>query len=348
MANNKETEDGKKEVFRTRSNGRRKIPIERIADQTRKHVTFSKRRLGLFKKASELCALCGVEMAVLTFSERGKLFCFGHPNSDNIIRRYLNLGSFYDEPAGIGLMVEEQNRQRDEIKRKTDEKKRATNRNVVEKKKVGEPVDDEKNCQSSGTNEGCGNWWEVAAVNEMGLYELEQFKACLMELRKNVAEKAEELTENSLMYSSCQAGNVVIDQLDTNQNLSNDVGCNSSGSSTIGNTDFWDNVRDFENPVLGMMSDSSHLISGDDKVANVDVSQSYKFRFMNEVHMMNEVDLESGRDVAHFSNLSQRMGVFNFTVMNQYYQAPMMEDPKGALTNPGVMPQGFKYEGGQL
>ncbi|KNA20917.1 hypothetical protein SOVF_047830 [Spinacia oleracea] len=276
--NNNETGDNSKEVvIRKRSNGRRKIPIERITDPNRKHVTFSKRRIGLFKKGSELCALCGVEMAILTFSERGKLFCFGHPNSDSVIHRYLTCGSRClneRDECELNLMLQEKNRQHKEIKRKIDEKKKF---NDHYKKK-----------------EDCGFWWEEANVNEMGLNELEQFKGCLMELRNNVAKKADELTRTSLVYSSSQIGNsIVFDQLDTNHNKISSLGCNPFESS----------IQNFENPI--MMSNSNHLIAMEDRDANADVvSQSFKFRSMNEINME-----ESGQDITHFSNLSQkRMG----------------------------------------
>ncbi|GAB4848005.1 hypothetical protein Ancab_002665 [Ancistrocladus abbreviatus] len=75
------------------SKGRRKIPIATIGDKNKKHVTFSKRRLGLFKKASELCVLCGADLAIIAFSEVGKVFCFGHPTAESVIQRYLGLGA---------------------------------------------------------------------------------------------------------------------------------------------------------------------------------------------------------------------------------------------------------------
>ncbi|GAU51874.1 hypothetical protein TSUD_416590 [Trifolium subterraneum] len=45
---------------------------------------------GLFKKASELCTLCGVDVALVVFSPSGKTFSYGHPNVDTIIDRYLS------------------------------------------------------------------------------------------------------------------------------------------------------------------------------------------------------------------------------------------------------------------
>ncbi|RVW69858.1 Agamous-like MADS-box protein AGL62 [Vitis vinifera] len=47
---------------------RQKIEIKKIEKKRSLEVTFSKRRTGLFKKASELCFLCSVEAAVIVFS----------------------------------------------------------------------------------------------------------------------------------------------------------------------------------------------------------------------------------------------------------------------------------------
>ncbi|KAK4340122.1 hypothetical protein RND71_041584 [Anisodus tanguticus] len=70
-----------------KTQGRRKIAIKPIDNQSSRHVTFSKRRLGLFKKASELCILTGAEIAILVQSlKRQRLFTFGHPSADSICR----------------------------------------------------------------------------------------------------------------------------------------------------------------------------------------------------------------------------------------------------------------------
>ncbi|KAJ7946210.1 Agamous-like MADS-box protein [Quillaja saponaria] len=71
------------------SSGRQKIPIEKIPNRSHLQVTFSKRRSGLFKKASELCTLCGVEIAIIVFSPAEKAFSFGHPEVESILDRYL-------------------------------------------------------------------------------------------------------------------------------------------------------------------------------------------------------------------------------------------------------------------
>ncbi|KAF3433063.1 hypothetical protein FNV43_RR24165 [Rhamnella rubrinervis] len=55
---------------------RGKIQMRRIENVTNRQVTFSKRRNGLLKKAYELSVLCDAEVAVIIFSQKGRLYEF--------------------------------------------------------------------------------------------------------------------------------------------------------------------------------------------------------------------------------------------------------------------------------
>ncbi|KAK2985062.1 hypothetical protein RJ640_022940 [Escallonia rubra] len=55
---------------------RGKIQLKRIENATSRQVTFSKRRNGLLKKAYELSVLCDAEVALIIFSQKGRLFDF--------------------------------------------------------------------------------------------------------------------------------------------------------------------------------------------------------------------------------------------------------------------------------
>ncbi|KAF8114271.1 hypothetical protein N665_0039s0035 [Sinapis alba] len=67
--------------------GRQKIEIKEIKEDSKRHVTFSKRRRGLFKKAAELSVLTGAKIAVVTFSKCGRIYSFGHV--DSLMDKYL-------------------------------------------------------------------------------------------------------------------------------------------------------------------------------------------------------------------------------------------------------------------
>ncbi|KAL1207344.1 Agamous-like MADS-box protein AGL29 [Cardamine amara subsp. amara] len=70
--------------------GRRKIKMEMVQDMNTRQVTFSKRRTGLFKKASELATLCNAELGIVVFSPGGKPFSYGKPNLDSVAERFMN------------------------------------------------------------------------------------------------------------------------------------------------------------------------------------------------------------------------------------------------------------------
>lgn len=56
--------------------GRRKIRIEYITDKSRRHITFSKRKAGIMKKAYELSILTGTQVLLLVVSETGLVYTF--------------------------------------------------------------------------------------------------------------------------------------------------------------------------------------------------------------------------------------------------------------------------------
>ncbi|XP_062012865.1 agamous-like MADS-box protein MADS1 isoform X3 [Rosa rugosa] len=69
--------------------GRGKIEIKRIENTTNRQVTFCKRRNGLLKKAYELSVLCDAEVALIVFSNRGRLYEYSNNSSvRETIERY--------------------------------------------------------------------------------------------------------------------------------------------------------------------------------------------------------------------------------------------------------------------
>ncbi|NP_001362848.1 MADS-box protein 04g005320 [Solanum lycopersicum] len=68
--------------------GRGKVELKRIENKINRQVTFAKRRNGLLKKAYELSILCEAEVALIIFSNRGKLyeFCSTSSMSDTLER----------------------------------------------------------------------------------------------------------------------------------------------------------------------------------------------------------------------------------------------------------------------
>ncbi|XP_059634050.1 MADS-box protein SOC1-like [Cornus florida] len=67
---------------------RGKTELRRIENATSRQVTFSKRRNGLLKKASELSVLCDAEVGLIVFSPRGRLYEFASSSMQGTIEHY--------------------------------------------------------------------------------------------------------------------------------------------------------------------------------------------------------------------------------------------------------------------
>ncbi|XP_074340113.1 agamous-like MADS-box protein MADS4 isoform X1 [Apium graveolens] len=70
--------------------GRGRVELKRIENKINRQVTFAKRRSGLLKKAYELSVLCDAEVALIIFSNRGKLyeFCSSSSSMLKTLERY--------------------------------------------------------------------------------------------------------------------------------------------------------------------------------------------------------------------------------------------------------------------
>ncbi|KMZ74068.1 MADS-box transcription factor [Zostera marina] len=70
--------------------GRVKLKIKRLENLGGRQVTFSKRRAGIVKKATELSILCDIELALLMFSPAGKAtLCLGEKSTiDQVLLKF--------------------------------------------------------------------------------------------------------------------------------------------------------------------------------------------------------------------------------------------------------------------
>ncbi|XP_010936303.1 agamous-like MADS-box protein AGL29 [Elaeis guineensis] len=85
--------------------GRQKIEIKKIEKKAARDVTFSKRRVGVFGKASELATLCGVDIGVVAFSPAGRPYTFGHPDANVVFNRFLGLVQPEGSSGSVGAMA---------------------------------------------------------------------------------------------------------------------------------------------------------------------------------------------------------------------------------------------------
>jgi len=174
--------------------GRQKIPIEKIPKKSHLQVTFSKRRSGLFKKASELCTLCGVEIAIVVFSPANKAFSFGHPEVESIIDRYLSRNP--PQESNSHQLVEAH---RNANVRDLNLQLTQLLSHLEIEKKQGEEIDHARKARQMQF------WWE-SPVDELGLNELLQLKVSIEDLRKNLGKIASKCMMEQSNVSSSNIG----------------------------------------------------------------------------------------------------------------------------------------------
>ncbi|CAL5025463.1 unnamed protein product [Urochloa decumbens] len=100
--------------------GRGRVELKKIESPTNRQVTFSKRRMGLFKKANELAILCDAQIGVIIFSGSGRMYEYSSPpwRIANIFDRYLKAPSTRFEEMDIQQkIIQEMTRMKDERNR---------------------------------------------------------------------------------------------------------------------------------------------------------------------------------------------------------------------------------------
>ncbi|KAK6945930.1 Transcription factor, MADS-box [Dillenia turbinata] len=166
-----------------KTRGRQKIEIKKIEKKNDLQVAFSKRRNGLFKKASELGTLCNAEVAMVLFSPGGKAYSFGHPGVNPVADRFLLQ---HPPPrfsnSSLSLVEAPRNPKIDELNKELEN---VLNQLEAEKK-YGKKLEEMRTI--SQVQRG----WE-APVEELTLDQLEQQRVALLNLRNNVTKQVEML-----------------------------------------------------------------------------------------------------------------------------------------------------------
>lgn len=163
--------------------GRRKIAMKKMENAINLQVTFSKRCAGLFKKASELCTLCGAEVAIIVFSPGNKVFAFGHPCVESIIERF-EKGDPLSFPNSAGRIQFMEEACRNETVSGLNRDLTEANEVLSKEKKRGEEL---RRLERAGQVE---NWWEKPKV-ELNMAQLEMLAEAMKELKGKVAQEAD-------------------------------------------------------------------------------------------------------------------------------------------------------------
>ncbi|XP_010557539.1 PREDICTED: agamous-like MADS-box protein AGL62 [Tarenaya hassleriana] len=177
-----------------KSKGRQKIEMVKMNNESNLQVTFSKRRSGLFKKASELCTLCGAEVAIIVFSPGRKVFSFGHPCVETIIDRFMNRGPPLHKQNNTTMQLIEAHRNAT-VRDLNNQLSQVMGQLEMEKKR-GEELS-----QIRKSNRNPNNWWE-SPPQELNLNQLTQLKKSLDDLKKIVASHASKLLQSTVPPSA--------------------------------------------------------------------------------------------------------------------------------------------------
>ncbi|KAJ8513579.1 hypothetical protein OPV22_004013 [Ensete ventricosum] len=111
------------------SKGKQRIEIKKIENEEARYISFSKRRNGIYGKASELSTLCGADLAVLISSPTGKLHSFGSPSVALVVDRFLSTGavpssgSVHQEQSRRGQTVQDLNHRLMDLARRLEDAK---------------------------------------------------------------------------------------------------------------------------------------------------------------------------------------------------------------------------------
>ncbi|XP_062005814.1 agamous-like MADS-box protein AGL29 [Rosa rugosa] len=167
-----------------KTRGRQKIEIKKIANADDRHVTFSKRRSGIYKKCNELATLCGAEVGVVVFSESEKPFSYGNPSIESIADRFLNLQppqeNSDDRIAGSLVGAYKRARYMEILNKHNELEDKLRDEQLREKVLL-----QKERARASAEQEGLG-WWQ-RPIKELDSEELKQMYASFQNLHNSLS-----------------------------------------------------------------------------------------------------------------------------------------------------------------
>ncbi|PIN07911.1 MADS box transcription factor [Handroanthus impetiginosus] len=173
--------------------GRRKVNMVKMENKSNLQVTFSKRRLGVFKKASELCTLSGAEVIVVVFSPGNKAYSFGQPNVDNIADRFLNSNSSLVNIANQSVHIQ----QRQNSNSQSDLEYLARIESQIEVEKVrGEEINQTKNAYEKEA-------WipAMTSIEELNYKQLDHLKKAIIDFGQKLQTRMGKVVNHMMPYN---------------------------------------------------------------------------------------------------------------------------------------------------
>ncbi|KAL6144404.1 hypothetical protein ACLB2K_055097 [Fragaria x ananassa] len=202
-----------------KTKGRRRVEIKKVEAASNRHVTFSKRKKGLFNKAAELSLLTGAETAAIVVSGNGRMFGFGSSSCDAVIHRYLT-----ESNPQVALESDRRNKKvniavNSAHLAKLRQQLLEARRQLEEEKKRATMIQQRK--QEAGGAIPAELWWEEEMMDQSPK-ELESYSEALHRLKSDVERRAQQKIMNlPCSYTSLMDGRVAIGENYMNNNNSN-------------------------------------------------------------------------------------------------------------------------------
>ncbi|XP_051151154.1 agamous-like MADS-box protein AGL62 [Andrographis paniculata] len=144
------------------------------------YATFSKRRLGLYNKASELSTLCSVDVGVIISSPRGIPHSFYSPSMGVVLERYLNPNM---PVSGVPRFID--NHSRNQIARLNQELDEVLE--MKEQLKIRDKqVDEIDRTRPKG-------WWEQVPIESLDANQVQMWISRFENLRAQIRARKEEI-----------------------------------------------------------------------------------------------------------------------------------------------------------
>jgi hypothetical protein len=169
----------------TQSNTKkRKFCETKKVKKSNKSDMFSKRKISLFNKVTELSVLCKVKTALIVTSPNKELHACGYPNCDAVIQQFL---------TGKDTMEDSEKKKQEKIVETLRLEYEATEDKLKEEEKNLKAIIDAKD--KSDSIFPC--WWGDS-IDDMDLESLEEFKSSLQNLRLNLGSA---IDQKKLMFA---------------------------------------------------------------------------------------------------------------------------------------------------
>lgn len=151
-----------------------KVQTRRMNSEEDRLVSFSKRRSGIYKKASELSTLCNAEVGIVIFSPNGKPFSFGHPCIETITNKLLS-ENYTPSDASQNLLEAYRRVRLNELHQDYKE--------ACKQMKAAKEQEKQIKKKSLVRNKG---WWEEPVIHELDMDGLRQRAYLIQKLHKHV------------------------------------------------------------------------------------------------------------------------------------------------------------------